>query len=44
MALLGVDGVVEDFVAANLTDRELRLSRTRDLSTRAGLPYHPRGA
>jgi hypothetical protein len=44
MRLLGLEGAVEDFVAANLADRALRLARTRDLSTRAGLPYRPRGA
>jgi hypothetical protein len=44
MALLGLSGEVEAFIAENLADHALRLARTRDLSTRAGLPYRRRGA
>ncbi len=39
MALLGLAGEVETFIAENLADPALRAARTRDLSTRAGLPY-----
>jgi hypothetical protein len=39
MRLLGVDGAVEEFIMQNLADSALRLERTRQLSTIAGLPY-----
>jgi hypothetical protein len=44
MSLLGLEGALEAFVAENLADAVLRRARTRDLSTRAGLPYRPRPA
>jgi hypothetical protein len=44
MAVLGLSGTVEEFITENLADNMLRLARTRDLSTRAGLPYRPRAA
>ncbi len=44
MALLGLSGTVEAFIAENIADNALRLSRTKQLSTRGSLPYRVRGA
>ncbi|MGD2133895.1 MAG: hypothetical protein PVI23_13955 [Maricaulaceae bacterium] len=44
MAVLGVEGALEAFIAENLADASVRAERTAQLSTRAGLPYAPRSA
>ncbi len=41
MRILELDGPVEDFIAENLADAELRARRSAQLSERAGLPYAP---